>query len=125
MRRREKIVTIVVGICITTVIGANIAVFTIVDKKRKAQINAELGVNQVNYYSTNEKIFVEVYSNKKGDSLFMVKQWDWDQEGGGKYWVKLGEFKKRNQADSVKEALRTLETKKKENELQLVERYSY
>lgn len=123
MRRGEKIVTIVVGICITTVIGANIAVFTIVDKKRKAQIEAELGVSQVKYISPSDKLVVEVYSNKKGDSLFMVKQWDWDQEGGGKYWVKVGEFKKRNQADSVKEVLRTREIKKKENELQLVERY--
>jgi hypothetical protein len=35
----------------------------------------------------------------------------------------VGEFKKRDQADSLKEALRTTEIKKKENELQLVERY--
>jgi hypothetical protein len=123
MRRRDRIVTIVVGVCITIVIGANIAIFALVDKKRKAQIEAELGVSHVNYSSHAAKFIVEVYGNKKGDSLFIVKRWEWDQEGAGKYWVKVGEFKKRDQADSVKEALRTGDIKKKENELQLVERY--
>jgi hypothetical protein len=123
MRRRDRIVTIVVGVCITIVIGANIAIFALVDKKRKAQIEAELGVSQVNYSSPAENYVVEVYGNSTGDSLFMVKKWDWDQEGGGKYWIKVGEFKTRKQADSVKKALCTGEIKNKENELQLAERY--
>ena len=113
MRRREKLATIVSGICIAIVIGANIAVYTTVDQKRKAQIEAEIGVNQINYSSPSEKFAVEVYSTKKGDSLFMVKQLDWDMEGGGKYWVKVGEFKTRNHADSLKEVLRARETKKR------------
>ena len=113
MRRREKVAAIVAGICITTVIVANIAVFTIVDKKRKAQSEAELDINQVKYSSPSEKLVVEVYSTKKGDSLFMVKQLEGDMEGGGKYWVKVGEFKTRDHADSLKEVLRARETKKR------------
>jgi hypothetical protein len=95
MKKKKKVATVILGVFIVIVIASNIAIFALVDKKRKVQIEADLGGSHVNYTSHDEKFIVEVYSNNKGDSLFIVKRWEWDLEGPGKYWVKVGEFKKR------------------------------